>query len=270
MSIGIVCNAHRETYAMPGWLEMATAFFDDVCVVSSPPSDAEPDEETIELVEKAGVRLVHTTIDEGYGVVRTRCIRECKADWCLITDADERFLPVVPIMRCEGSEKYPDTLTPNLSVHVDIPKFDQGKMLREMVASAGSNDAIRLCRRHWFDEPGSLTKPCQNWHHHPDWQLRLIRNSQFMFYLPERKLHEHLKDSRTWAEPSWSSGDTTRGPFIDHFHHWAKSRDPEGRKLAVATYEKLDKRLTDGMWSKVGFNDEIPKVKRKNKETAEE
>jgi hypothetical protein len=68
-------------------------------------------------------------------------------------------------------------------------------------------------------------------------------------------MHEKILDSRTWAEPSWGTGDEHGGPFIDHHHFWAKKADPEGRKLAIQTYERLDKAGTENMWSKTGFNE---------------
>lgn len=253
-SITAICNFYREPLAMPGWLEMAKAFFDDVVCVSSPPSDAPPDEQTIGLVKAAGVRLVHTTIDAGYGIVRTRCLREAKTEWVFILDADERFHPIIPLMRCEGTEAYPAVKEPNLSTHIDQPSFNQGDMLRQLLTAAGGKDAMRLSRRHWFSPPGDFTKPCQPWGAIPDWQLRLVRNSPFLYYEPERKMHEWLRDSRTQAEPAWHSGTETTGPFIEHHHFWAKSADPEGRALALQTYERLDKVGTENMWTRTGFD----------------
>jgi hypothetical protein len=255
VSLGLAANFYREPHALPGFLQMATSgYFDDVVMVSSPPSDAKPDDESIALVEKAGVRLVHTTIDAGYGVVRTRCIRESQAEWTLILDCDERFTPVVPLLRCHGTEGYPQVKNPKLTVEVVQEAFDQGALLKEHLAKCAKETmAFRFSRRHWFGAPGDLTKPCQNWQLIPDWQLRLVRNSPFLFYSPERKMHEHLKYSRTFEEPSWGTGEGDTIPYVDHFHFHFKNLDPEGRKLAVATYEKLDKAGTENMWSKSGF-----------------
>jgi glycosyltransferase involved in cell wall biosynthesis len=253
MSLGIACNFYREPFALPGFLEMATSgFFDDVVMISSPPSDAPPDDESVALVEKAGVRLVHTKIDAGYGVVRTRCIRESQADWVLIMDADERFHPIAPAIHCEGTEGYPQVKNPNLSVH-RTGEISQGAVLKDALSKVTKVDAFRMSRRHWFNAPGEFTKPCQNWHLIADWQLRLVRNSPYIFYDPAVRMHEKILDSRTWGEPSWITGDERNGPFLDHYHFWAKEADPEGRKLAVETYEKLDKAGTATMWSKTGF-----------------
>jgi hypothetical protein len=256
MSLGLACNFFREPFALPGFLEMATSgFFDDVVMVSSPPSDAPPDDESIALVEKAGVRLVHTKIDSGYGVVRSRCIRESNAEWVLILDADERFAENPPLVRCHGTEGYPQVKNPDLKVEMLNPSHPQGTMLKDALRQSGSKNAYRLSRRHWFGAPGDFTKPCQNWHLITDWQLRLVRNIPFIFYDPTVKMHEKILDSRTWAEPSWGTGDEHGGPFIDHHHFWAKKADPEGRKLAIQTYERLDKAGTENMWSKTGFNE---------------
>ena len=257
MSLGLSCNFYREPNALPGFLAMATSgFFDDVVMISSPPSDAKPDEESIALVEKAGVRLVHTTIDAGYGVVRTRCIRESQAEWVMILDCDERFYTKTDLLGCDGDEGYPHVKEPKLEVYIQQKNFDQGKLLKDHLENTSKdNMAFRFSRRHWFGEPGKLLKPCQNWELIPDWQLRLVRNSPFIFFCPERKMHEHLKDSRTWSEPAWGTGEGTTIPYVDHHHCWFKTADPEGRKMAVETYKKLDEPATTSMWSVAGYDD---------------
>lgn len=257
MSLGLACNFFREPFALPGFLAMAVSgYFDDVVMISSPPSDAKPDDESIALVEKAGVRLVHTTIDAGYGVVRTRCIRESQADWVLIMDCDERFHVTAPVLRCEGTEGYPQVKEPLLKVTREREGFDQGARLKQMIKDAGKDkNGICMSRRHWFNAPGEFSRPCQNWQLIADWQLRCVRNSPFIFYDPAVRMHEKLLDSRTWSELAYVRGDTTEGPFFDHYHFWAKEADPEGRKLAIKTYERLDKAGTANMWSKTGFND---------------
>lgn len=258
MSLGLACNFYREPFALPGFLEMATSgYFDDVVMISSPPSDAKPDDESIALAEKAGVRLVHTVIDSGYGVVRTRCIRESQADWVMILDCDERFHVEAPVLHCEGTEGYPHVKSPNLSVHRAAGEwFNQGALLKRLITEAPSHKTgICLSRRHWFNKPEEFSKPCQNWKLIPDWQLRCVRNTPFLFYDPVHKMHEKLLDSRTWSEIDFVRADTEYGPFIDHYHFWAKEADPEGRKLALKTYERLDKAGTENMWSKTGFDD---------------
>ncbi len=259
MSLGLSCNFFREPHALPSCrlLLVSTASFDDVVMISSPPSDAKPDDESIALVEKAGVRLVHTTIDAGYGVVRTRCIRESQAEWVMILDCDERFFPTTPRLHCEGLEGYPAVKDPKLTVTTSGEMVDQGGHLKWQLDALKKNDgdAFRVSRRHWFGAPGDFTKPCQNWHLVTDWQLRIVRNSPFIFYDPAHKMHEKILTSKTWSEPGWYSGDAYMGPFFDHFHFWAKNLDPEGRKLAVETYNKLDKAGTENMWSNTGFND---------------
>ncbi len=262
MSLGIAANFYREPHALPGFLQMAcSGYFDDVVMVSSPPSDAKPDDESIALVEKAGVRLVHTTIDAGYGVVRTRCIRESQAEFVMILDCDERYIveDLYPHLKCIGNEGYPEFKEPKLIVERggDLG-FSGSKMLLKGLLSEMTKDqmALRFSRRHWFGPPGDLTKPCQNWHILPDWQLRIVRNSPFIFFDPSRKMHEHLKDSRTWEEPSWHTGTDFGIPFVEHHHCYFKGLDPEGRKQAVKTYNKLDADLTNGMWSVAGYEDE--------------
>jgi hypothetical protein len=255
MTLTAITNVYREPHALPGWLAMACGgFFDDVVVVSSPPASAPPDEETIEIAKQAGVRIAYTTIDDGYGIVRTRCIRECKTDWLLLMDADERFYPVSPQMHCEGSEKYPEVKKPKLGV-TRGEQVNQGQALKDKLTHAGGAMALRMSRRHWFGPPEEMTSPCQNWTQIPDWQLRCIRNSPFVFFDPERKMHEHLKYAPTWEEPQWVTGDEHQGPFFDHFHPYFKGLDPKGREMAVQTYNKLDAPGTADMWSVKGYDD---------------
>lgn len=246
-SISICCNFYAEPHAMPGWLEMAMGgFFDEVYCISSPPAGVKPDEETIELVKKAGVRLIFTSIEAGFGVVRTRCIRESKCDYVFISDADERFHVEAPLVTTEGTEGYPHVKEPNLPVrrHGEIVK--QGEMVREMMRQ--KHDAIRLSRRHWFCAPGEFERPCENWHTRKDWQLRIVANNQFIFYDPHHRMHEKLLLSSSWSEPGFASGDTHRGPFIDHYHCYYKPMESDNNRVDAETYERLDKGVTADMW----------------------
>lgn len=229
---------------------MATAgFFDDVVMIHAPPEGAPPDDESIELVKAAGVRLVHTTINAGFGVVRTRCIRESKASWVMIMDCDERFHPVVPVLRCDGTEGYPQFKNPNLTITVLEENYDQGARLKHLIEHESANmDAVCLSRRHWFNEPGKFEKPCQSWSLIADWQLRCVRNTPFVFYSPEHRMHEKILDSRTWGEPRFIRCNQERGPFIDHFHMWAKSQEPAQNQEDLATYKMLDEAGTKDMW----------------------
>lgn len=238
-SIGLAVNFYNEPNALPGMLEHATKFFDDILFVSAPPRGKKQDEESISIIEKWGCRIVHSTISDGFGVLRTRCIHESSTEWVMLMDCDERFFPVLPIYDCHGTGKYPEDEVPNLSVGIGEPAFNQGDLLRKLIRDNPKANAIRTCRRHWFD-PG-MHKPCQNWTIEHDWQLRIMRNKPYIGYRPERKMHELAVDTRINRDPLHATGDTRHGPFHDHFHLWFKKMEPEQRKEDIEIYDALDK-----------------------------
>lgn len=251
MSLTCAANFYAEKHALPAFLKMATGgFFDDVVMIHSPPSGAKPDDESIALVQAAGVRLVHTTIDAGFGVVRTRCIREAKTEWVIIMDCDETFPFVAPVMRCEGTERYPAQKNPKLTVIIDEPEFDYGDRLKHILAhEAHGVDAVCLNRRHWFDEPGKFTRPCENFTDIQDPQLRLIRSSSpFIFYDPKFKMHEKILDSRTWAEPRFLRCNQAHDPFFSHHHCFYKPKEAEQNAEDAKIYEMLEKGVVGNMW----------------------
>jgi len=250
MSLGISCNFYREVNALPSFLKMATSgYFDDVVMIHAPPEGAKPDDESIELVKAAGVRLVHTTINAGFGVVRTRCIRESRAEWVIILDCDEMLPMTAPVMRCEGEERYPHHKNPNLKVIIDEPAFDYGARLKHILAHETANvDAVCLTRRHWFDVPGGFTRPCENFSTIQDWQLRLLKNSPFLFYDPAFKMHEKILDSRTWAEPRFLRCNRPHDPWFSHHHCHFKPLEAAQNAEDAKIYEMLDKGVVADMW----------------------
>jgi hypothetical protein len=256
MSLGVVANFYREKFAIWPFMEMAARNFDEVVMVSSPPKGRE-DEECCQMVTDFGARLVRTSVDRGFGVLRSRCIRESSCDWVVIMDCDEEIAPPGPQLHCHGFEKYPDVPNPELSVSSTGATFNTMVTLRSMIHHLDESFlAIRMCRRHWFDGPGTFERPCQNWQDHPDWQLRCVRNSPFVCYDPAVRLHERLIDTRTWTDPKWKSGNTLEGPFLEHKHHYYKSLEPEQMEEDIKIYESLDHKGTQDMWVKIGFNKE--------------
>lgn len=246
-SIGLVTNFHAEKFALPGLLKSAMAFFDDMVFISSPPAGTPHCEESCQLVRDAGCRLVFSSVDRGFGVLRTRCIRESKADWVMILDADERFWVESPKLSCSGTEAYPKHLEPNLQI-TNSGVVQQGLMLRSFIEEHHSTaDAILMDRRHWFQDPESSEpwRPCQNWQLIPDHQLRLVKNTPFMFYDPNERMHEKLLDSRTWSQPKFAK---LSGVFIDHYTCHFKPMDPAKNKRDMDTYRKLDEAGTKDMW----------------------
>lgn len=239
-SIGVAVNFYREPNTLPGFLECASRFFDDMLFVSAPPEGAPPDEESISIIQKWGARIIHTTINEGFGVVRTKCLHESSTEWVAILDCDERLFPTVPVYEIHGTGQYPQDLIPNLSVGIKHPAFAQGDRLRKMVENECKEaDAIRLSRRHWMN--WKMSRPCENWKTRFDWQLRVLRNRPYIGYDPSVRMHERCLDSRTGRDPIYATGDTDFGPFIDHFHVPAKAMELEQRAEDIRIYDALDK-----------------------------
>lgn len=249
-SLGMACNFHAEKHALPAFMEMATTTFDDLVFLSCPPPGTSHCEESIAIIEKYGCRIHRTSLEKGFGQIRTRLIRESKADWVMIMDCDEYFTKQPPMLTCTGTEKYPEQKKPDLKVTVVNEKYDQWGWMHDLIEQAKREGkfAVRMCRRHWFGPPGDFTKPCQNFSTIPDWQLRLVANSPYIFYDPEVRIHERLLLSTTWSEPPYVTGDQINGPFFDHHHCFYKPKDPEKNKRDMEAYEKLDKKGTEGMW----------------------
>lgn len=248
MTISAVCHFHAERFALPDFIKDAEKTFDKIVLVSSPPDGVKPDEETIEIAKKSGHKLIFDTISQGFGRLRTRCISYGGGDFTFILDADECIFAQVPHLACAGTGKFPETRTPNLTVTVGA-MFDQKAHLRHQLETMGP-DELALCvsRRHWFTKPGDWTRPCQNWNQEPDWQLRCLRNSQWICYDPFVPMHEKLLNVRTWGEPKFKRADLDRGIFIDHFAHYYREQEPEQNSEDIAIYEQLQPGCTKDMW----------------------
>lgn len=251
-SIGLAVNFYREPNTLPGLLECASRFFDDLLFVSAPPTGAPPDDESIAIIEKWGARIIHTNIDAGFGVVRTTCLHQSSTEWVIISDCDERILPCLPLYACHGTGRYPDDPIPNLSVGIAASCFNQGDRIRHMLEhECREADAIRFCRRHWMN--WGMTRPCQDWNVYPDWQLRCLRNRPFIGYESGTRMHERCRDFRTGKDPIYATGDVSRGPFFEHFHVPAKAMEPEQRKEDIAIYDAIHEGNTAEAWKKLGY-----------------
>lgn len=237
-SIAACYNVYNDVIALRGALEMSSMFFDEIFVLHSGPSRTKSTDGTIELCESFGVKQAFDDIDKGFGFIRSRLIHDCGCDWAFIMDADERFYPSLPVMECTGTQRYPEVPNPDLKV----TKFDNliypGLYLRMLMANTTAN-AIRTIRRHWLDF--SMTKPSENWQIHKDYQLRIVRNLPHIGYTPERRMHEHLIDSRTGDTPAFTSASEVGGPFHDHFHPFFRKTMPGKKERNEANYQRLEK-----------------------------
>ena len=252
MRVSTVCHFHAERHALHGFIAAAEQMFDEIILVSSPMEGTPADPETIAIAEASGHKLIHDTLSQGFGALRTRCIGYSSCEWVMILDADERVWPTAPALGITGTGKFPETLTPNLTVSRTGRQINQHKNLRDLLWHAEAEHALAICvsRRHWFGAPGEWDRPCQNWtpgRGEADWQLRLVKNSPFVCYDPEVRMHETLKDTRTWADPKFIRV-TDGSLFLDH-HSWHfKNLEPEQNAEDAAIYEALTPGCVNDMW----------------------
>lgn len=257
-TIGLVANIFNEALALPGWLETHLPFFDDVRVLHAGPGGEYSTDGTMEVLEKWKVPYLVGSIDDGFGAVRTRAIRSSPCDWVVILDADERFYPIHWVMKCEGRDtpgsevdeilrsydcrvrdgvlSRPDWDTiARLGVGLKVARgatYDQGAWLRDVIGGNGHLDAVLAVRRHWHDL--GMQRPTQNWTYIPDYQARIVRNTEGVWFDAGTKMHERLVGA-----VSTYRAEMGFGPYIDHFHFPFRRMDPLGRYHAVAIYDSI-------------------------------
>lgn len=230
-TIGLACNIFNEANAVHGLLESASQFFDELFFFHTGPQGAYSTDGTIEILEKWKVRLEFGSIDAGFGAVRTELVERSKCDWVMIMDADERFYRVVPQFTVAGSARYPEVADPKFDVRWR-GDLNQGDLLRSIIARP-EFDAVRTCRRHWFDH--SWKRPCQNWTEIADWQCRILKRNGRTGFHSNVKMHEQVR-----AENIWQHGASQMdGPYHDHFHCFYKPMEPEQRAHDIRIYNAL-------------------------------
>jgi len=252
VTISCCVNAYNDAIALPGLLENAKEWADDIYCIHAGPEGKRSTDGTIEILERWSIRTDFQDILSGFGVIRTNLIRGCKTDWCFIMDADERFHPIAPALSCHGEEGYPQFKEPKLTV-ARHGIAQQGQLLRDLMTHNGM--MIRTARRHWFDF--TWKRPCQNWCIEADWQFRILKVSNDIGFRPEEKMHEKIVQYSTNGVPPHSTcwfGDPM-GLHIDHYHCFFKPKESEQRKEDLAIYEKLHDGSTEKMWSKLGYTD---------------
>lgn len=241
-SFGLVFSFFDERYALPGLLENAAPYFDDIVAFSAPPEGETATEEDIGLLEKWGVRIVHDTIEEGFGPLRTRMITAPDTEWTWISDCDERhFCPLV--LGCEGTESW--DMTPDHRPAIKAVKhglYDQFGMVKQILGENPAADAVLAVRRHWFD--WTYCNPTQNWAAvTPDWQCRILRNTESTSF--RGGMHEGCYSQKTGTMPTHLKMDPAdpKGVFFDHFHIPIKSFEAENRQLDIRTYDRLHQKF---------------------------
>lgn len=268
-TLGLVCNFFNEVNALPGFLECHTPFFDHIAFYQSGPGGEESSDGSIEILEKWKMPIHRGSIDEGFGVVRTKAVRSSPCDYVMILDADERFYAKHQVMTCSGESTPPDevgqilydydrgvldknmTACPsnwenlnNLGAKLKVSfgeAYNQGAWLKDFIQH-GSLDAVRTIRRHWHDF--SFNRPTQNWHTDPDYQIRLVRNVEAIHYSSATKMHEQLQGVSNVYSPNF-----THGPFFDHFHLHFKRMEPQQRRHDVSIYDSIHKGEKPPTWA---------------------
>ncbi len=233
-SIACCINFYNDVHALRGALESAAPFFDHIFTINAGPGGAYSTDGSIELVESFGATVVFDDMQKGFGAIRTRLIHDCGCTFAFILDADERFHPRIPVMHCEGDERYPDVEKPNLSTFKRPEILDQGGTLKWAISSPGIR-AVRTMRRHWFDF--TMTRPTQNWLHHRDYQLRIVKNLPEIAYKKDRVMHEILRDSTTGEDPAFADP----GIFHDHYHMHFRRTFPGTKELNEQRYARLER-----------------------------
>lgn len=237
-SISLCCNVYNDAPALRGLLESGIRYFDNIFIVHSGPGGARSTDGTIELCEQFGATIVFDDIQRGFGVIRSRLIHECGCAWAFILDADERFFPQLPVMKCSGSEKYPEAPHPKLTVEHKSDIISQGAHVKNQIGNPKLM-ALRSTRRHWFDF--SMKTPAQNWLDIRDHQLRIIRNIPEIRFQSDRLMHERLIDTRTGADPAFLAQDDIGGPFHDHFHLFFRTAQPGHKEFNERNYQRLER-----------------------------
>lgn len=233
-SIAACINFYNDAHALRGAMESAAPFFDHIFTINAGPGGKYSTDGSIELVESFGATVVYDDMQRGFGAIRTRLIHDCGCTWAFILDADERFHPRIPVMHCEGEERYPDVQIPNLSTFKRTDILDQGGTLKGAIISPKLK-AIRTSRRHWFDF--TMNRPSQNWIQHKDYQLRIVKNLPEIGYETNRVMHERLRDSTTGEDPVF--GDP--GIFHDHYHLYFRNTFPGSKELNEERYARLER-----------------------------
>lgn len=255
VTLGLVANIYNEVNALPGWLETHLPHFDDVRLWHAGPNGALSNDGTMDIISKWGVPLGIDSINDGFGVIRTRAIRSSPCDYVMILDADERFYANHRVLTCVGTDTpqaeadwilqsydYSGVNLPNwenlakLGAGLRIQRdnlYDQMAHLRNLLESERP-DAVCTVRRHWHDL--AMTRPTQDWQINPDWQMRLVRNHPSIYFDPTTRMHERLVGAQKVVR-----AELPLGPFFDHFHFHFKRMEPEQRRHDIAIYDAIHK-----------------------------
>lgn len=240
-SIGCAATFREEHNALPGFLESASHFFDNVFLADCSMDMTPSADGSLDIIRKWGLPDPPLwSLADGFGAVRSQLVHSSPTDWTVVMDIDERMSVAMPEMWCEGNDRYPAVEHPKLNV-VRKGVFDHFSFLVSKIMEAESKGVktVRFSRRHWF-EP-NFKKPCENWTIIRDFQLRCIKGRSGVGFTTIPRMHERLYDFSLKKEPTYIEDDPRFGPFLDHYHCWYKPMEPEQRKADIAAYDALHK-----------------------------
>lgn len=241
-SIGVAATFRDEVNALPGFLEMASAFFDTIfladCSIDMTPST----DGSLDIIRKWGLPDPPAwNLSNGFGAVRSQLVHSSPADWTVVMDIDERMFVTLPQLDCIGTDAFPDVAKPDLKVRTKGPSFNHFESLVSAIIEAEriGKKAVRFCRRHWFS-PG-FKHPTQNWTINRDYQLRCMKSRVGVGFTEIPRMHERAWDFDLKRDPDFVIDDPDHGPFLDHYHCHFKKMEPEQRKADIAAYDALHK-----------------------------
>jgi glycosyltransferase involved in cell wall biosynthesis len=120
--------------------------------------------------------------------------------------------------------------------------YSQGMHLRRLIEDE-LLDAVTVVRRHWHDF--TFARPTQNWHTDPDYQMRVLRNKESIYFAQDTRMHERVVGAERVYRP-----DFTCGPFFDHYHIPFKRMEPDQRRHDVEIYGAIDRGEEAPTWEK--------------------
>lgn len=241
-SLGIACTFRDEVNALPGFLEMATAFADHVFLADCSYDMSPSTDGSLDIIRKWGFPdPPRWDLSEGFGAVRSQLVHSCPTDWVIIMDCDERLGIALPEIGCIGTEAYPEVQNPNLIVTNSGVTYNHRDLIYEMIVDAEQRGlkAVRFSRRHWF-KPG-FTSPTQNFMVIRDHQLRCMKARSGIGFTTKPRMHERAYDFDRNREPDYLKEDDKRGPWFDHYHCFFKPMEAEQRREDIRVYDMLDK-----------------------------
>ena len=239
-SIGVAATFRDEVNALPGFLESASQFFDEIFLADCSMDMTPSSDGSLDIIRKWGLPDPPLwDLSNGFGAVRGQLLHTSQTDWTVILDIDERMSRVLPVLRCVGTESYPAQPNPQLKVEASNPPYDHLELLISKINEADRRGirAVRFQRRHWFSF--GFERPTQNWSTIKDYQLRCMKSRCGMGYTTQPKMHERAWDSNTKRDPEYIADDDMLGPFIDHYHCHFKPMEPDQRAEDIRAYDAL-------------------------------